>query len=674
MPNATPQITPTQHTLDLSEGTILVCHDQGIALSEPGGVYEALDTALLLREAPSNGVFQPLNGYMAVLRAGRITSSGEYVEVERNDMAFGHAIYGRKLIEGTAYYPDGAIEAWRIQVDPLNMRWNWTRQPDRVHDAMVFRLLTPSPTGRYALWQTGSGIACDSNSPDGLQATQESELLCVGPTAKNSFRLEAPQAGDLSIARAGVAAEVFAGEAGWEASPMPVTECRWTFGAVGLLRLDASWGLTQAAQDYQGRQPFKPVQASMDFDVFYARMSLVSLPLFLCNSPSAHYAPRASLFGPMALAPMQDIVLACEFLPLADPRAAAMLMRDTLDRYLSGAAPEETSASPRHAALLLVLAGRLAAISDDLDFLGARIANLRDLADGLLALRPEGQAIPLVSSDDGPVNEPFFAALCYAGLKRLAELEHSLAAPDRAKRWLTAAETLRQAALLPIGEGGLMHPGRGVFVYSAQPHVKVTPAVPVFARMQFQLRQFVVPCLLGLMEDDAAIKRAYDWIDDQYTYATGRGGCSCPPGADRGLYALLDVYVRQCHGISGADRVLQLVLDHALDFGLPMRGKPYQACLSDEANFADAAPYLGIVLRLHYGLDYTRDGWVLHTPRPLANYPFSRVTGLHHKHATYSITWQGRGRIKRVVVDGRTHRVHHLGDADGEHEVIVYLG
>jgi len=107
---------------------------------------------------------------------------------------------------------------------------------------------------------------------------------------------------------------------------------------------------------------------------------------------------------------------------------------------------------------------------------------------------------------------------------------------------------------------------------------------------------------------------------------------------------------------------------------VPMLGTPYAARRAPVANFADAAPYIGIVIALHYGLNYTSQGWVMSTPKPLINYPLTRITGLRHRHATYSVTWQGRGRIKRVVVDGRTHRTPVLAEMEGEHEVTIYLG
>lgn len=659
---------PVQFALDLSEGTIVACLGRSVAIMEPHGVYEAHDTAHLRHELVQGNEPPVSNEFVAVFRAGRIQENGTYLEVERYELDYGHAIYGKKLIEGTAYYPDGSAEGWRIQVDPLNMRWNWTRQPDQPHEQLVFRLITPAPAERFTLWQTGRGNTFSSGQQAPFLASDECEVLCVGPTMKNSFRIEVPTGGELSIAQRDDASACLDAEPGWETARVPAIEATWAFPPVALLRIDASWGLAAAATDFQGRQPFQPVQATLDFDSFYSRMALASLPLYLAGGNHTHYVPLAALEAGAPPAPLHDIVMACEFLPLADPRAAGILMRDTIDRCMA------TAAAPRDAALLLLLAGRYAAITGDPDFLGARLSAFRGFAETLLALRAPDNALPLIDTEDGPAKEPYFTALCYAALKRLAELEHALAAPDQAKKWLTAAEAIRTAALTPYTEGGLLHPARGVFVRHAFPNDGPEPIRNARARTEFRLSQFVVPCALGLMDDTAQIQRAYEWIDDQYTYATGRGGASAPPGAERGLYALLDVYVRQARGVPATDRVLQYVLDHALDFGVPMLGRPYTAQRAPRANFADAAPYLGIVLGQHYGLSYTREGWLLHTPKPLANYPLTRVTNVRHKHAAYSLTWQGRGRIKRIVVDGRTHRTPLLQEADGDHEVTIYLG
>ena len=662
------ETAPVPLALDLSEGTIVVSLGRSIAIMEPHGVYEAHDTALFQQEIPLNGGPRAAAGFLAVFRAGRLADDGTYHEIERCELDHGPAVYGKKLIEGTAFYPDGTTEGWRIQVDPLNMRWNWIRQPDQPHDRLVIKLYAPCPEGRFTLWQTGRGITCASGDEHALDAQNENEILCIGPTAKNSFRIEATPGGDLSLRHHEDARAALGSEPGWEGAAVPAAEATWVLPGAALLRIDVTWGLAPASLDFQGRQPFRPVQATLDFDAFYARMALAALPLYLSGGDRHHYVPLADLAPAATSAPLFDIVMACEFLPLADPRAAGVLMRDTIDRYV------DDVESPRDAALVLLLAGRYAAITGDPDFLGAHLHQFRQHAESLLAVRSADNGLPLIDSGDGPVKEPCFAALCHAALKRFAELEHGLAAPEQSRKWLTAAEAIRTAALTPYPEGGLLHPARGVFVRHAFP-VSGTGAIRnARASTEFRLAQFVLPCLLGLMDDTTQIQRAYDWIDDQYTYATGRGGASCPPGADRGLFALLDVYVRQARGVAATERVLQFVLDHALDFGVPMLGRPYEARRAPEANFADAAPYLGIVLGLHYGLSYTRKGWLLHNPKPLANYPLTRVTRLHHKHATYSVTWQGRGRIKRIVVDGRTHRAPLLDEQDGDHEVTVYLG
>lgn len=659
---------PPRFTLDLSEGAVLVFLGRSIAVMEPPGNYEALGTALLHRDTGPRAGDTPLPGYMAVFRAGKLDEAGKYREIERYDLAYGHAIYGKKLVEGTAYYADGTSEAWRIQVEPLNMRWNWTRQPDAPHDRLVLRFVVPTPTGENVLWQTGRGKSLLTTGPGEYRAEDEAELLCLGSKPKNSFCLSVPVDGALAFSPVATLAAALPGESGWGEALCEATQIEWHLPPVALLRLDATWGLAHAATTFQGRHSFLPVQATLDFDTFYSRMALAALPLYLSGGDRQHYLPLSGIEPGAPPASIADIALACEFLPLADPRAAGVLMRDTLDRFLG------QTRDAIESAWLLLLAGRYAGITGDPDFLGERLGGLREIANGLLALQTPGSAIPLLPTEDGPVKEPVFAAVCHAALRRLAELEHALAAPESARRWLVAADGIRNAALAAASDGGLVDSTRGTFVHSAPPSDGNEAPHTARANTRFDLHRFVLPCFLGLMDDTAQIQRAYEWIDDQYTYATGRGGASLPPGNTRGLTALLDVYVRQSRGVPGTDRVLQFVLDHALDFGVPMLGRPCEARRAETANFADAAPYLGIVLGLHYGLTYTREGWALSAPRPLANYPLTRVTGLRHRHAVFSVTWQGRGRIKRIVVDGRTHRGALLQDADGDHEVTVYLG
>lgn len=665
--------TPYTQALDLSEGIIVACMERSVGVLDPRNIHEALDAAQLLHESAPNGAISAQSGFVAVFRAGRLREDGHYDEVVRFELSHGHAIYGRKLLEGTAHYADGSAEGWRIQVDPLNMRWHWTRQPDQPHDRLVLRVITPQPPDEHACWQTGRGITAQGLAV--LHADEESELLCIGATAKNSFRIETQSAGALSLRPLDDVRTALAGESGWDRAEQPGTEICWEVPPVALFRMSASWGLAHAVQDFQGRRPFVAADATRDFDMFYARMTLAAMPLYLAGGGTEHYVPLAWLAADAPTATLHDIAMACEFLPLADPRAAGELMRDTIDRTLAGVLEHaEHGLHLREAAELLLIAGRYAGISGDPDFLGERLFRLRKVAEAVLRARPEGGALPRCDTPEGLGLDPSFIAMCYAGLKRLAELEHSLAASEQAKAWIVAADAMRSAALSPYADGGLLHPARGTFIHCSIPNPDDPLQNPLRTRTEFLLRQLVLPCALGLMDDTAIVQRAYDWVDDNYGYATGRGGATVPPGADRGLYALLDVHVRQSHNIAGADRVLQLILDHAIDFGVPMLGQPYAARLAPVANFADAAPYIGLVIALHYGLDYTRQGWAMSTPKPLVNYPLTRVTGLRHRHATYSVTWQGRGRIKRVVVDGRTHRSNLLAEVEGEHEVTIYLG
>lgn len=153
--------------------------------------------------------------------------------------------------------------------------------------------------------------------------------------------------------------------------------------------------------------------------------------------------------------------------------------------------------------------------------------------------------------------------------------------------------------------------------------------------------------------------------------------------------ALMDVCVRQRHGIPGADRLLQLILDHALDGGIPLTEQEFGAYANSGALFPngpfkfhplthsgriwDNAPYFSLVLNLHYGLDYDALGWTLSTPRPLANYPLTDVKNLRHGQASYDVCWSGRGAIRRVRLDGRDLGKPRLDLTDGKHRVEVEL-
>src|SRR5205085_12606661 len=127
----------------------------------------------------------------------------------------------------------------------------------------------------------------------------------------------------------------------------------------------------------------------------------------------------------------------------------------------------------------------------------------------------------------------------------------------------------------------------------------------------------------------------------------------------------------------------------AFDGGIPLTAAPFGTYTgsgpsSDQGDFGgfrsarsgqfwDNSPYFAIVFKLHYGLDYSHEGWSINTPMPLENYPLTRVTNLRHKHAVYGVTWQGKGRVKRIAMNGKTYYDTVLRETEGEHEVVVFL-
>jgi hypothetical protein len=208
------------------------------------------------------------------------------------------------------------------------------------------------------------------------------------------------------------------------------------------------------------------------------------------------------------------------------------------------------------------------------------------------------------------------------------------------------------------------------------------------AREEYVHYETIVPVWLGLLDDAEAIRRAFRWIDARWTYATGRGGVTFPPRVCQNFIALLDVYVRLRYGVPGADRLLQLVLDRALDAGVPLAEHAFGSyggegplrwpsgdyfLQTNTGRIWDNAPYFGIVIGLHYGLDYSWEGWRIGDPQPLANYPLTRLEGLRHRDAVLSLRWKGAGRVREIRVDGVRLEGRTVGVESGAHEVEIRL-
>lgn len=682
--------------LDLTDNMLLLCSAQGLYLVDRRrGLADSADAFLQVRIPPE--IMEGPVAVTAVFQAARRTTAGDIIATDRVVWESSHEIYAGKVLEGVAYFPDGYSEYWRLRVDPNLMRFQWNRQPERATEQPLLRAFVPRRRDVLQFWRTGDGeqlineaIPHAAGHAPALSLRDESELLFYASAARNVLRMEMPTGIALRI-EAGSAPETIAPEGAlawalyWEAAPTAV------------LQATITCGLTNAVRHFDGAQRIFPANAGLDFDSFYARVYLGCLPLNLHRGERGLLCAHAKAFQPAGAgnprATLWEIVWACECAALLDPVIVAALARDTLIPYqdaMGYAGAGVPRLSGEEAALLLMLAGRHHMLTGDLDFAQEFLHSLRQCALHILAHRARGSFLPAVNTLGGEEErriEPCFTALCHAGLARLARLETALGHSQVAEWWTRAAGAMRIAACQSYEDGGLRDPERGIFIRALIPGD--TPEAKPAAQTEFLLRQNVIAFRLGLLDDPDHVKLAYDWIDDRYTYASGRGGVTLPPGIDRTFIVLLDVCVRQQYAVPGAERLLAFALSHALDAGLPFTDTPFGAyggsgpteLPGDPPRVAqtcagcllDNSPYFDLVLREHYGLDYDHHGWHIGTPKPLAGYPLTRVTHLRHRHALYAITWQGRGRVRRILVDGTPLQGSVLTLSEGDHEVVVQL-
>lgn len=681
--------------LDLTDNMTLLCGASGLLLAD--------------RRARRDGNVERFNApgeslpaardlpVVAALDALRIGGGADTATVASVAWEDPNEIYAGKVLEGVARFTDGATEHWRIRIEPIIMRFHWTRQPDRAGARAVFRIVTPGRDDALQFWHTGGGATLANAAVPGaaeaaaeaLDAAEECEVLYYSTSARNCLRVELPSGGALALRRGVPAPFADGGQAAaWE--------CAWTAHAAAVVQLSVTCGIANAARHFDGRQRMQPANATYDFDHFHARASLGALSLNLVRLGRGHLAARAEALGPAGdadrIAGLREAAWSAEFLYLLDPVVAAALARDTLQRVIEDSGPV-AGLWPEHripdegAALLLLLAGRYHRVSGDAAFLAHHVEALRRCALHVLGSRSAGRAVPSVhppwEAPDAPrAQEPAYTAVACAGLERLAGLETALGYDDHAEWWRAAARAARAAACAPVEDGGLWDAGRGVFIRG-----RACPGAggePDGHERDFLLYQNVIPFWLGLVEDSGLIRRAYDWIDDRYTYASGRGERTLPPGAARMFVTLLDVCVRHRHGAANAVPLLCFLMGRAMDGGLPFPRAPFGSYarggpLSVAGDFAhtrtgslmDGAPYFGLTLGLHYGLEYDHRGWHIGTPNPLPGYPITRVSHLRHRHARYAVTWQPRGRPGRILLDGKPHHGPLLDLTEGDHEVVA---
>jgi hypothetical protein len=685
--------------LDLTDNMLLICSADALYLVDRQRGLAGEADAFLNAWIPPELIGGPV-AVTAVFQAARRSSTGDIIATDRIVWEESHEIYAGKVLEGVAYYVDGVSEYWRLRVDPNLMRFQWNRQPERATEQPLLRAFVPRRRDVLQFWRTGDGeqlineaVPHAEGFAPALTLRDESELLFYASAARNVLRLEMPTGIALRI-EAGTAPDFVSPEGAlawtvyWEAAPTAV------------LQTTITCGLTNAVRHFDGAQRIFPANAGLDFDSFYARVYLGCLPLNLHRGARGLLCANAMAFQPVGAgnlrASLREVTWACECAALLDPVIVAALARDTLIPWQQAMldAGREDAAHPlagEDAALLLLLAGRHHVLTGDLDFAGEMLYALRQCALYLLAHRPPRSFMPAITTSWGytgaPMIEPYFTALCHTGLARLAVLEETLGYPQVAEWWTRAAHAMRVAACQSFEDGGLRDPERGTFIRGQLPDG--APGAKSQPQTDFLLYQNVVAFRLGLLDDPEHVQQAYDWIDDRYTYASGRGGVALPPGIDRTFIVLLDVGVRHQYAVPGAERLLAFALSHALDAGLPftdtpfgayggsgpteLPGDPPRVAQTCAGSLLDNSPYFDLVLRQHYGLDYDHQGWHIGTPKPLPGYPLTRVTHLRHRHALYAVTWQGRGQVRRILVDGTPFQGSVLTLSEGDHEVVVQL-
>lgn len=718
--------------LDLSENTVLAVVSPVIELHDPRDVHRCNDCRLFFRVQEESGQPPAFVGVLCRIHAGRVLEDGRYEEVESVSVDFPHAAYGRKVVAGSARYADGTQEEWRLRADPVSMRFEWTRQPDFTAGELVYRLLVPRQPNTPEYWHSGRGrqIArgglMESLEPvvDLLESEDETELLFLSPHPRNCFRIEQPAGGAVRIRCTVLERAPLPGEPAWGKNAAgrvlePVWETVWPVRAGAIAYFNGAWGVNAAARGFEGRRRVECVDATHDFGPFFTQMFLHCLPLNLTRTETDRLAPRQAVLaddGADQPATAREIIWACEFLYLAAPDVAGGLLRNTVADLLDGGSVDHED-GPRPAmsddavAETLLGAGRYYVLTNDEAFVGRLLPGLRRCAEHLLALRRPGEPLPVTTRTweaQGALagTEPYFTALCFAGLNRLAYIEERLGDPARATQWRHEAAAMQEAALMPYRYGGLWHPERGIFINHLdcrEPAARgprprnwtpvragTAAGAPPVPWLDVALYENVVPFWLGLAEDPQMVEAAYEYIDGHYAYARGRGGADFPPYLIDTFVALLDVCVRHRYNIRGADHLLHAILAHAFDSGAPLTRAPFGGHVSvspnDYTELSDHArrlpagmllensPYFGLVVNQHYGLDYSHRGWHIGMPVPLPNYPFTRVTNLRHGNAAYAVTWQGRGKVKRILLDGKPHRSAWLEQREGQHEVIVQLG
>lgn len=673
--------------MDLSENITVLGTDRGIAvLDARDALYQTDIVSMPLRVANPDRS-QTVHAALCLLLAARLLPEGRIVPVERVTLDYPHEVYAQKVLAGTAAYADGAEEDWRIQVDPLKMRINWVRQPEHPAHPLLYVLVVPLADGALQFWHTGGGEWAVSRPELGtstIHSPGETEALFYAEGPRNCFRVELPLSGLVDISMTTAAAQPIADALG-DAIPAQqrLWRAAWTSPPSAISQCSLSWGIAGALHDFHGRIATRMTDASLDFGPFYAQATLGGFSLNIHGDGKVPLGLRPHAL-PLQKAsdahPARTLAFVADFLHLLAPEALAVLMEPFLAQTTPQEQPKGNSSEDAAARLLVIaraeeLYGTVSASPSILDETGLLLERLLEqcVASQGLPVRHEAEETPLFHAG--------YAARCYRALRSWAEIMHANERHHLARRCAETAQRILDAARRPIEDGGLWHPRYSVFVSR---HVQEGAHNPEATLYDHRAHLDALHC--GLCQELREVQRGFDWLDDAFSYASGRAAPTFPPHGDDMATLLLDAYIRHRWGLASASTLLQYASGHAMDRGLPFpdrlvslpdahaEGTDPPIATATCGSLAALAPWLGLVLQQHYGLEYSVAGWRIGQPNPLPGYPLTRLTNLAHGRATFAITWQGRGRLRRISVNGMPHDTPCLNATVDRHEVVVYLG
>lgn len=706
------QMAEARRIVCRENGIIEICDDQKTSSTDQGHAFAQRDDAF-----PVNQSSKAYDFITARFRLGRITVS----DTEPLWVIGAHLTDHHDLI--VFQYADGNEETW--QLTGADNQWRLQGKQLVSNDEHAFLCEVPRQSSYLDLWHIDplTQILNDA-MPNSKGSEAESlehptdELFYYNVFPRHCFHLS--QDNDVAERQPPTRATINKrtqevpfgpGYGDWEKnSNGNLDECVWQVVWTSQAphpSLEITLGIGAAMHAYRGAIAMNPASVENDFGPFFDQMYLCCLPLNLRRIKDNLVAPKANVVVTVPAYEdfwSRDICWNYELTYLVAPSVTADLIRQYLVWRFDD--PTATSHGCEDAeAELILLAGRHFMLTGDTEFVSRYIEQYHELARHLETITEAGGGLPLAyGSWDGqgmPIHaiEPYLTAEVYAALQRLAEMDKAIGEDAMATYWRDLAAAIKAQALRDYREGGLWHTQEQRFInrldfrdpalWGARHQQwncgeRMETAV---ARTEVAMYQNVIAIWFGLLDDEDKIQQFYQRIDKTYTYASGRGGVTFPPLIIQNFMALMDVCVRQRHGIPGADRLLQLILDHALDGGAPLTEKAFgaYACSGPEnpagewkfypqghtGRAWDNAPYFTLVMKLHYGLDCDAAGLIINDPKPIANYPLTQVRGLQIGTAVYNITWQTRGPIGSIMVDSQIIEGRRIPYSDGEHDVVV---